>query len=146
MENQTTEKTAATDDEILAAFEDESKRRAQEAADAIKANDVAAIKELTRLRAASPGVDMVIIGDSTGGAFRGVFRTPDPEIWKGFQAEVRSEHQRPNAGRNLVVRCLKWPALDVLEDAAKRRPALFNVISGALAVEAGSGVDAHVKR
>lgn len=137
---------AQTDDEILAAFAEESAARAATAAAEIKAADVAAVKKLTELRAANPGIDLIIVGDSSGGAFRGVFRTPSPEIWKDFQTQARSDTQRPHAGRNLTMTCLLWPGRHDLEAAATRRPALFNVLSGALAVEAGSGVDAVVKR
>ena len=63
-----------------------------------------------------------------------------------LQREARSENQRPLAGRNLVVRCLRWPAPTELEAANKRKPGLYNVLSNALVIEAGSGVEANVKK
>ncbi len=146
MDNTTTEQKPLTDDEILSAFDADSKARAKERDEAIKASDVAAIKELTKLRAANPGVEFVILGDNSGGPFRGVFEAPSPEAWSGFQREARSENQRPLAGRNLVVRCLRWPAPTELEAANKRKPGLYNVLSNALVIEAGSGVEANVKK
>ena len=135
-----------TPDEIVAAFEAESAARAAASAAAVKAADVEAIKKLTEYREKEPGVEFVILGDATGGPFRGVFCVPTVAIWKSFQDEARSEHQRPNASHNLVVRCLKWPALGDLEAAVARRPALINVISGGLALQAGSGMDAHIRK
>jgi len=145
MDTSTTTAPVQTDDEILAAFEADSRARADARAAEIKASIVAAVKKLNELREKEPAGDFLIAGDD-GGPFRGVFRAPTADIWKIFQRELRSEEQRPLAGQNLAVRCIVWPGPQELAMAQARRPALYNVLSGVLAAEAGSGQEGYVKK
>jgi len=139
----TNEQTQESDDAIMARLEADEQRRRLDAADAMKAADVAVARKLLELRAAGAD-DLFAVGDS-GGAFRGVFSVPSPEIWKRWKSEVRNEQQRLVANQNLAVACMRWPAADVLAAAAAKRPALYDTIGFVLQERAGAGQEALVK-